>query len=540
MHERMMGASFAARRAAPCVLCVAVYFLVGLARAQENPIESLPARLVQEAAFQREGQGIRICPTSPDCAEGSMRYQNHWLLEFPLALSGSFEAAASFHVNQMGKADCPLASACNAEMILQTRDIEGHYGISIAFDPQLGSDPSCFKVSRAEPCPEGLHFQILSFPRKSKEGRVVIRRAGSQLVFLAADGRDAALKELVRFPYDSRVEPCLGLAAFQGNGTDPMPVDVNLWKIEVKAEKVLKGPQLQKAFVAKIDVGDYPGMVDYRNQPGQLLGDTDRSTVNRGEGFHLEGSDLRVCPPVCPGDLKGASSFWARDWKYGVQGDFELSTDFHVRAMGPPAPDGEAPVGVFLGMETAGPLGSIYFGRGCAKSHGPARHGQGYMIKRTFPAAASLGADGNIDPSVVHETIHFPKRAVRGKLILRRVGEEIHFLVEEEKGEEKILYKTFAITDPAMKLRIIADQGGSPSTAIDVNLSRIILKANVLVHEGKKVPLIPSIVDELKPIQSIDRKEEPPLRLWLYATVSAGALAGLLSGSVVACRRVAI
>jgi hypothetical protein len=73
-----------------------------------------------------------------------------------------------------------------------------------------------------------------------------------------------------------------------------------------------------------------------------------------------------------------------------------------------------------------------------------------------------------------------------------------------------------------------------------VNLSRIILKANALVHEGKKVPLIPSIVDELKPIQSIDRKEEPPLRLWLYATVSAGALAGLLSGSVVACRRVAI
>jgi hypothetical protein len=513
-------------------------FLEAKAFTQEALLEGFTTNDPTGTVFRREGKGFRLRPPDPSAQKAPARANSHWQLGFPLALEGNFEVIVRFEVERLGPKEGPPPFKSNAEMLLKMSGIEGHYAINVASDAQVKEGPNCFKISRVEPFNQTLHYHIVSFPRKSNKGRIGLRREGSQLIYLAADGPEAPLKELIRFPYDSRLKPQLGLAAFQGSGSTLMPVNVLFSEFGIKAEQLLRGELSQTTFVPSDGLSDCPVVLNYDGQPARFLSDTSRSNDRLGV-FKVEGNAIRVQPPASATHQKGVNAHWFRYLKYEVAGDFEWSAWFDIKTMGPPAKEGYGSVACCLAMQTEGALGAISFGRGCARGSG-----QGYSLTRSCPSANGT----------IYETLRFPTQADQGRLIVRRTGEQIDFLVEEEKGgATKPLYRTFAIMDPAMKFRVLADQGGTNAGPIDLLWSQMKIKAHSLRENGRLVEttqlathLAPDLPSNLRTNAAPDfvanltgdgAEVQTPSRFWLYAILGGGAVSGFLACIVLVMRK---
>ena len=207
-----------------------------------------------------------------------------------------------------------------------------------------------------------------------------------------------------------------------------------------------------------------------------FLTDFNHSNDN-GQAFRVEGDGLRVKPPTIPQHKAGVNAYWYRDSKYSLSGDFEIAVRFDVAQLGPVGKEsGYRTASVSLGIETGTPIGSVSLSRGLSddKTHR-------YSITRHSPTKNGSTWD----------TMIFKTEAKRGRLVVRRVGAEMTFLVEEEGKPIRELLHTPWVTGPVPRIRLNADQGGTAVTPVNVLLSDLTVKAEGLIDANNGTPLTP-------------------------------------------------
>lgn len=492
---------------------VALLFLMILipspAMSQENLVEGFQiAKDPKKTVFSREGNGIRIKAPAGNLMNLLVRNNNLWISDSDFALSGNFDVQVDFDVNQIGPKEGKAATEANAEISIQGVGRFSVYGININTD----ANGMTFKVVRFEPGERGTHYNLLSFPRKSNKGKIGIRREGSEILFLATETPGEELKELVRLPYDSTLIPKVRISAYQGNGAILMPVDVLFSNFAVKAEKVLKGKEANQAPVEVPIPESYPVNLEYAKNPTRILTDLKQTNDSR-QTFKLEGEAVRIKPPVLANSTGGDyPGYWFHDSVYTLRGNFEISVAFDVNQLAPAPSGGYGSVSFGIGLETDGPMGSISFGRGASRGDG-----QRFSITRYSPTSAGRHWD----------TQSFKTTAMKGRLMFRKTGDQLHFLVQEGDNPPRELFQCPGISSTPVKFRIHADQGGTNSAVIDVGVSDLVVKGDDITENGKPVKAIKGASSIPGPDSHSEPEEPPPSRKWLYVILSLGVLSAL-------------
>ena len=450
------------------------------ARAEQDPRlldEFTSTNDAGKAVFTREAGGFRLNAPGPvPFLGGEMSnptLPSLWLLETTYAVAGDFEYAVDFDVRQLGPKGKPMPTEANAEISTSARGPHGYLGVNVNAMPDA---PKCFRVVRSQPKLGGWHFNITTYPRKSDVGRIALRRKGAEMSLLAADGPAEPLVELVRYPHDPRSSPNLRMSAYQGNQPTRMAVNVLFGNVTVRADRLVRGPEAGASQPRVPPRATYPVTIDYSRKPGSILTDFNHSN-DSGKAFRPEGEGLRVKPPTIPQHKAGVNAYWYRDSKYSLSGDFEVAVRFDVTKLGPVGKEsGYRSASVSIGLQTEGPIGSVNFSRGLSDV------GHRYSITRYSPTKAGPTWD----------TMTFPTKSDKGRLVLRRAGAELTFLVEEETVYAELL-RTPWVTGPVPRLRINADQGGTAVTPVNVLLTDFTVKAEGLLDADKGTPLTPVV-----------------------------------------------
>jgi len=388
------------------------------------------------------------------------------------SLAGDFEVSFDFKVDRIGDADGNSPFEANAEVSLYGNSRFSIYGINVNNDPKGRT----YKVVRFEPTLTGTHFNLISFPRTSDQGRIHLRRVGTELVFLVSEKPEETPVELVRLPYGGNEEPRLRLSAYQGTGTRPMEVDVLFDSVSIKGAipspvrpQPLPPPgvNLQPSF---------PINLDYTGKANHLLSQW-RNSNDQGPALMVENGELRVRPPhpTQPGSAN-SQTYWYRESEFTLEGNFRVSAHYDNTSLEPHPKLGYGSVNVGIGLETNKPQGSITFGRGAERGSG-----QRFRITRYHPTKAGRHWD----------TLSFPAKTAKGTLILQKHGETLMFLVQEEGGTEVELFRCPAIQAAPVRLRVSVDQGGTPEGKVDLLLSGIRVEADSLGIQGNRSPVLP-------------------------------------------------
>ncbi len=91
--------------------------------------------------------------------------------------------------------------------------------------------------------PEGSRGEVTALERfvlaTAKRGRMGLRREGKELVFLAADGPNAALEEVDRVPFSTGT--IRAVRVFADTGGSPTALDVRVRDLQVRAEQIAAG-----------------------------------------------------------------------------------------------------------------------------------------------------------------------------------------------------------------------------------------------------------------------------------------------------------
>jgi len=451
---------------------------VSAARAEQDPRlldEFTSTNDAAKAVFTREAGGFRLNAPGPVPFLGGQMSNptlpSLWLLETTYAVAGDFEYAVDYDVRQIGPKGKPITTEANAEISTSSRGPHGYLGVNVNAMPDA---PRCFRVVRSQPKLGGWHFNMTTYPRKSDTGRIALRRKGSEMSLLAADGPSEPLVELVRYPHDPRSSPNLRMSAYQGNQITRVPVNVLFGNVTVRADKFVRGPEAGSSQPRVPPRTTYPVTIDYSRKPGSILTDFNHSNDN-GKAFRVEGEGLRVQPPTLAQHKAGANAYWYRDSKFSLSGDFEVAVNFDVTKLGPVGREsGYRTASVSIGLQTDGPIGSVNFSRGLSDT------GQRYSITRHSPTKAGPSWD----------TMIFPTKADKGRLVLRRVGAELTFLVEEGTVYAELL-RTPWVTGPIPRLRLNADQGGTAVTPVNVLLTDFTVRAEGLLDPDKGTLLTP-------------------------------------------------
>ncbi len=499
------------------------FFLGGALWAEENLIEKMTFPAGSKSVFIREGNDVHIkAPETNLLANIVGRPPSLWDGRSKFTMSGNFEFMVDYSINQLGPKTGRISSEANAEIAVEGSGPFSLYGINVNAQP---NDPMTFRINRFERDSSGrLHYDIKKIPRTSNVGRIGFRREGSQMIFLAADGPGEEVKELVRLPYNSKIEPFLKLSAYQGNGKSLMPIDVVFSHITYRADKIDDNPGQRVVNPPVVPATEtYETVLDYSKAPGRLLADLKHGN-DSPQAIRTEGKGLRIRPPVAEVTIKDAQNYWYRETAYDLQGDFEISARFEVTQMGPPPKEGYGSLGMNIGLETSGPLGSFSFGRGVSRGDG-----QRYHLTRFSPTSG--GRTWDIQS--------FKTTANEGRLIVRRTGETLYFLVEDEDFGLRELFQCPAIMSTPLKFRISADQGGTNTGVVDVLLSEISVKAQSIIDQGKPVKSFVAPPGVLDSGTSIAVEESVPAspRKWLYVVLGIGIAGGLGAAGFLALRR---
>ncbi len=464
--------------------------------------------------FRSEGNGIRIKAMGLGPFEMLQTFRAvkqipyHWILDSKTSLGGDFDIAADFKIHQLGLSSGHLPGVGNTEISLIGEHGQSVYGISIHADPRT---IRAFRVARMEMSPQGMHPQFLIFPRLANEGRMSIRRERAEVVFLVADGLDAEWKELVRFPYEKSLYPDLRISAWQGPQLVRTPVDVSLSRITVKAEKLLDVHGSREVPVSQSRSTMYPYTLELAKTPGKsVLQWQGNDSV---QTFSADEQGVRVKTPVGTRYVKEAPGYWYREPEWSLEGDFEVAASYKFNQMEPAGPEGFQSVNLGLGIESYGPLGSFTLGCGVSKWNGP---------------EFSLSRHSQTSQGPAWDMHNLKTRATEGKLIVRRVGERVFFLVEEEGSTPKELFHCPAIDSPALKVRLSANLGANNTSVLDLLLTELTVKAQRLSINGK--PL--AVTRSASTIRTDDPADElvapPDSKRWLFYILGCGVLVALI------------
>ncbi|WP_020470197.1 hypothetical protein [Zavarzinella formosa] len=495
----------------------------GVGFAQDTPeklLEEFPiVGATNKAVFRREGNSMLINVDPPEPAKlPGQRGINLWQTSSAFALGGDFEFIANYDVRKLGRDPQKVTNEVNAELSLSGRGQHGIMGINVNSHPE---SPSCFRVLRVNSKGDGgLHFNMLTFPRVSTTGRIGMKRQGDEVVFLAADGPDAPLVELVRYPSNPLVSPNLRISAYQGNGADLQPLNVLFSNFVIKAARIIRGPEATQAVPPAIPVGKYALQLDYSKNAARILTDFGNTNDNAGV-FKVEGDGLRVVPPTLPAYSKEATGYWFRDSRFALEGDFEVSMKYRVNKASFGSREGYGSVSLNINFETESPIGSISFGRSFSKDVG-----HRYGITRYSPHKVGH----NYDTMSVRTT------AMSGRLIVQRVGAEMIFSAQEgdNPGIREIARMPY-VTAPIRRLRLATDMGGNCTNVIDTNISDLTVKSGKLVdpESGRSLVTAPAPGNGDTQTIMLDSVPQPKSRKWLYIGISGGIFALLLLGAAV-------
>lgn len=429
------------------------------------------------AVFIREADGFRVyAPRNPfDAlyAAKNLYRRNVWDLRTSYAVGGDFEYVVSYDVAQLGEPGKPPAAETNAEVSVINRGRDGIVALNVNAMPDA---PKCFRTMRVFPGSAGTHFNMTTFPRKSDTGRLGIRRKGSELSLLAADGPGEPLVELVRYPHDPRSNPNLRMSAYAGNEASRGAVDVAFRDVAIRADAVLRGPAASQAAPPPPPPrASYPVAIDYSRNPAAILTDFNQ-TNDTAKAFRVEGDGLRVQPPTLAAHVKDAKAYWYRDSRYSLHGDFEFAVRYDLAQLGPVGREaGYRSAAICLGVETGGPIGSVSLSRGLSDTT------QRFSVTHYSPTKAGSRWD----------TQTFPASATSGRLVVRRVGAEMSFLVTEGTGPERLLVTRPWVTDPVPRVRVLADQGGTPVTPVSAKFTELTVRAEALTDLQTGAPIGP-------------------------------------------------
>jgi hypothetical protein len=435
---------------------------------QEEILNEFLSKNGNTSIFVREGKGIRL-KTPPLTVMALLQPPNslHNMIT-PFAVSGNFEYSANYHVTALSVKGKAIPAEGNAELSLWVPGYVGYIGINVGVRP---NEKECFNILRIAQNSRGMHYNIITLPRKSDQGRIGMRRVGNEVIFTVSDGLKASPVEVVRYPLDTTIEAYPRLSAYQGNGPVPVNVNVLFDELILKADKIvrtgIRSPSPSKSPET------YPMIIDYSKNVAGFFQDFTQQNgqPNDSRVFKVEENKLRVLPFVSPMHQQD-NAYHMLQSRFGIAGDFEISFHIDVTKLGPIGPHGYGATSVGFNVETDSAIGSVNFGRGHERS-GVSR----YSLTRYSPTSKG----GNWD------TQTFPTSAKSGTVILRRASSEIVLLAQDDgKTVPTELARIPFISGPIKQLRIYADQGGTTSNPIDVAISNIQIKA-ASVDDPKRI-----------------------------------------------------
>lgn len=429
----------------------------------EDVPEPFAAAAGHGVVFRREPGGLRVV-TPPAGLTALLGGNRFWQASSEVALGGDFEVAATFDVTTLGLPS-PQAEA-NVELAVLGGADYRPVGINVNANADEGR---VFRVIRFGPNRGGFHWNTLAFPRASDKGRIAMRRRGAELIFLAADGAGAPLVELVRYPANPRESPRPRLTAFQGQGPRPTAIDVRLSGTRVSADKVYRGAEIPGPPTPLAAPETYPVTLDYGANPAGLLADFPQGN-NAGE-FRAGPGGVRVKPPPLPAAKADASAYWARDSRFAVAGDFEVSARFDLSAAGPP---GAGITEVGFGLRTDSGVGSVFAGCGVAGREGPR-----YTVNRENPT--------RLGPRTDVQRVAAGGRPCR--IAVRRTGPELTVTAHEDGQPGPVELVRFPFPPgETPRVRIWSYQHGPPPAAVDALVSELTVKAGrILSSDGAAV-----------------------------------------------------
>ena len=431
-----------------------------------------------------------VTPATQDTAFSKLPFL--WETRSLFALEGDFEMSATFDVAKLANDGKPRAEA-NVELAVLTTGDYRPVGINVNAHPD---DGRCFRVIRFAPNRDGMHWNTLHFPRQFDRGRIVMRRRGAEMIFLAADGQDAALLELVRYPANPRQSPMPRITAFQGQQSEPMPIDVTLTDIVIHAEHVSREPDTAAEPKPLPAPESYPVTLDYGDAPVKLLAD-----LTRGDApFRAESGGVRI---QLPQGEPNALNYFYRESRYALDGDFELTFRIDPVELGPPSRGGMRSANVGFGLEADTPIGSVTLSYGRVDDEPPS-----YTVTRSHPTSRGRNWDSQ----------RIRAHGKPSRLAIRRTGAELTITAQEE-GEaspSELVHFPYPPTETP-RVRLWTFLGGPPPAPMDALVSEVVIKAgHVFDTDAPTVAIAPE-----------DLGGRPRSRKWRYLAVAAVGVAGV-------------
>jgi hypothetical protein len=456
---------------------VSLFAIWSPASAQESLLDEWNKKITFSPEIMKlEGEGLHLRSPSRPWWDAFPRTASSPSNVAPFALTGNFEYSAEFRVEMLGLPGAPIRSESNAELSVLFPGAFNLMGINVGV---RANEKDCFNVVRISQNHAGTHYNIMTFPRKSKTGKIRMRREGNAIIFNVVDGYDAREVELVRYPMDNAAPARPRLSIFQDRGISQPPIDVVFDPLTLRGEKVVREVD---AFNTPPQVPrreNYPIQIDYsKNVAGVfqdfLYGD-DKPNDNRA--FKVEGSAIRVQPPVSPVYRKSDQGHYFLQSRYGLGGDFEISYRFAPEQYGPIGPDGYGSVALGMSLETESPIGSVGFSLGtdrggvpratCTRYSPSAKGGNWDTMVFPFPAPPGFpGLNKTLKPA---------------QLTIRRTGSYLYYFRQIEGETAPVLLATVPfIPDPIKRVRIMVDMGGNASNAINGLMSDLSIKTEIL------------------------------------------------------------
>ena len=153
---------------------------------------------------------------------------------------------------------------------------------------------------------------------------------------------------------------------------------------------------------------------------------------------------------------------------FAMWGDFEIVVSYEWNNVTAPRDGYGVSCGIAIEREHIPPVGQIK-SLSLARGHAPDKRGEGYFVTQEVITENKEKPD--------YPTEHFPNRAKKGKLAMRREKDEVIFLVADSPKDELRELTRVAFTEATIrKVRVYADQGGS-MTYLDTKIPDLRVRA---------------------------------------------------------------
>ena len=183
-------------------------------------------------AFRPVAAGVRVNP--PTVPKPNRNAPGHFFRETAFPIAGDFEVSFRVDVAAMGPLPPDGYGTCAVGVAFET---DGPCG-SVSLCRGAGRDmPGRFTVTRSTPTRGGPSHDTQAFPAINPVCRLVARRTGAEMTFLAQDGLTGPLVELTRTAFVTTPVPHVRLLADQG-GTAATPVDATVGEFKIRAARV--------------------------------------------------------------------------------------------------------------------------------------------------------------------------------------------------------------------------------------------------------------------------------------------------------------